>query len=88
MKASITVVASMMILALNPAFASEEHCAADIKAVDAALGKAKLTDADRATVTAARAKAEELHKAGKEEECEKSLKGAQKLLGIEDKHKD
>lgn len=88
MKASIAVVASMMIFAVSPAFASEGHCGADIKAVDAALGKAKLTDADRATVKAARAEAEELHKAGKEEECEKSLTVAQKLLGIEDKHKD
>ena len=86
MKASILSVAAMT-FAMSPAFASEGHCAADIKAVDAALSKAKLTDADRATVKAARAKAEELNKAGKEEECEKSLTSAQKLLGIEDQNK-
>ena len=45
----------------------------------------KLSDADMTAVKAARAKGEELHKAGKEEECEKSLADAQKLLGI---HKD
>ena len=84
MKPSILSVAAMIFAVSPAAFASEGHCAADIKAVDAALSKAKLSDADRATVKAARAKAEELNKAGKEEECEKSLAGAQKLLGIED----
>ena len=87
MKVIIPAVAAM-IFAVSPAFASEGHCDADIKAVDAALSKAKIADADRQTVKAARAKAEELHKAGKEEECEKSLVGAQKLLGIKDEHQE
>ncbi|MBL8269764.1 hypothetical protein [Steroidobacter sp.] len=87
MKAIIPAVAAM-IFAVSPAFASEGHCDADIKAVDAALSKAKLSDADAATVKAARAKAEGLHKAGKEEECEKSLMGAHKLLGIKEEHQE
>lgn len=87
MKAIVSAVATM-IIAVSPAFASEGHCDADIKAVDAALSKARLSDADAATVKAARAKAEGLHKAGKEEECEKSLIGAQKLLGIKEEHQE
>lgn len=70
------------------AFAESGHCDADLKAIDAAMSTAKLSDADMATVKAARSKGEELHKAGKEEECEKSLADAQKLLGIKEQHKE
>lgn len=52
------------------------------------MSTAKLSDADMAAVKAAREKGEELHAAGKEEECEKSLADAQKLLGIKEQHKD
>lgn len=87
MKQRIVPAIAMMILALAPAFADEGHCSADLKAIDAALLKAKLSDSDTATVKAARAKAEELLKAGKEEECEKTVTSAQKLLGIKDDKK-
>lgn len=84
-----TVLAAIAVTALaTPAFAGAGHCDADLKAVDAAMAAAKLSDADMATVKAARAKGEEMHKAGKEEECEKSLAGAQKLLGIKEQHKE
>lgn len=82
----IAVVATTVLV--MPAFAESGHCDADIKAIDAAMSTAKLSDADLATVKAARAKGEDLHKAGKEEECEKSLADAQKLLGIAEQHKE
>ena len=78
---------AVIIFASASAFAGEDHCGADLKAIDAAIVKAKLSDADMATVKAARAKAGELHKAGKEEECEKTVTSAQKLLGIRDDKK-
>ena len=78
---------TMIIFASASVLASEDHCGADLKEIDAAIIKAKLSDADMATVKAARAKAEELHKAGKEEECEKTVTSAQKLLGIKDDKK-
>jgi hypothetical protein len=86
MKSTVFAAIAAMMLA-GPALAAGGHCDADIKAVDAALAKAKLSEADVAKVKAARTKAEQLHKANKEEECEKSLADAQKLLGIKDSHK-
>lgn len=72
-----------------PAMAAEGgHCDADITAVKAAAAKAKLSDADAKTVNDALTAAETLHKAGKEEDCEKSLAGAMKLVGVKEQHKD
>lgn len=85
MKASMLATVVLVGLAA-PAFAGEGHCHEDMGAVDKAIASAKLSDADMATVKAARAKAEELHTAKKEEECEAALKDAQKLLGIKDTH--
>ena len=85
MKLTILLAAATMALAA-PALAAG-HCDADLKAVDAAMSKAKLSDGDMAKVKAARTKADGLLKAGKDEECEKSLGDAQKLLGITDSHK-
>lgn len=85
MKLFLSTVALAMALSTS-AFAAAGHCDDDMKAVDTAITKAKLSDADMATVKAARAKAEELDKAGKEEDCEKALAPAQKLLGITDTH--
>lgn len=84
----LTALAAIAAMTLaTPVLASGGHCDADMKAVDAALAKAKLSDADMAKVKAARAKADALHKANKEEDCEKSLADAQKLLGVKDTHK-
>ena len=69
-----------------PAFAAGGHCDEDMAAVDKAMATAKLSDADMAKVKAARANAEEMHTAKKNEECEKALKEAQSLLGIKDAH--
>ena len=86
MKLIVLAAVAAMVLG-TPVLAAGGHCDADLKAVDAAISKAKLSDADMAKVKAARAKADTLHKGGKEEECEKSLAEAQKLLGIKDTHK-
>ncbi|KAB2943525.1 MAG: hypothetical protein K8F92_08920 [Hyphomicrobium sp.] len=85
MKVSM-VTAALVIGLAAPAIAGEGHCHEDMGTVDKAMASAKLNDADMATVKAARAKAEELHTAKKEEECEAALKDAQKLLGIKDAH--
>lgn len=85
MKVSL-MAAAILLAAAVPAMAGGGHCDEDIAAVDKALAAAKLSDADLATVKAARASAEEAHTAKKSEECDKALEPAQKLLGINDKH--
>lgn len=67
-------------LAANAAFAF--HCPADMKAIDAALTKAKLTDPQKKEVTKLRADGESLHKAGKHQESIDTLAKAKKILGI------
>lgn len=84
-KLGILVAAAAMGLAV-PAIAGGGHCDEDMAAVDKALATAKLSDADLTKVKAARATAEEMHAAKKNEECEAALKDAQKLLGIKDAH--
>ncbi len=59
------------------------HCPKDMKAIDDALAKnPKLSAADMKTVKAARAKGEELHKAGKHQESVDELGKAMKILKI------
>lgn len=72
----------------TPALAAAGHCEDDIKAVDVAIPKSKLSAADLTKVKEARAKADALHKAGKEEDCEESLAQAQQMLGIKEQHKN
>jgi hypothetical protein len=57
-------------------------------AIKAAMASAKLSEADMKTVNDALASAEAMDKAGKEEDCEKSLAGAQKLVGVKEQHKN
>jgi len=73
---------------VTPAFAAGGHCDADMDAIKAGMAKAKLSDADMKTVNDALAKAMEMDKAGKEEDCEKSLAAAQKLVGVQEQHKE
>jgi hypothetical protein len=81
------ILAAVVAMGLTaPALAGGTHCDEDIAAVDQAMATAKLGDADMAKVKAARASAEELRTAKKDEECEKALGQAQALLGIKDKH--
>ena len=74
------IVAAGLALASSTAFAF--HCPADMKAIDAALPKAKLSDAQMAEVKKYRAEGETLHKAGKHQESVDTLAKAKKILHI------
>lgn len=80
MKASKLIVAASLALASSTAFAF--HCPKDMKQIDAAMSKAKLSDAQMAEVKKYRAEGETLHKAGKHQESVDTLAKAMKILGI------
>ena len=80
MKIHSMIVAAGLALASSTAFAF--HCPADMKAIDAALSKAKLSDAQMADVKKYRAEGETFHKAGKHSESLESLGKAEKILGV------
>ena len=86
MKISTLLVAGTLALTSSIAFASGSalafHCPADMKAIDAAMSKAKLSDTQSAEVKKLRAEGETLHKAGKHQESVDTLAKAKKLLGI------
>ncbi|HXV73292.1 MAG TPA: hypothetical protein VD713_01045 [Sphingomonadales bacterium] len=67
-------------LLVSPAMASQ--CPKDMKKIDAALKKAKLSKDDMAKVKDLRKKGEDLHKAGKHKESVESLTEAMKILKI------
>jgi len=74
------IVAAGLALASSTAFAF--HCPADMKAIDAALPKAKLSSEQMTEVKKYRAKGEALHKAGKHQESVDTLAKAKKILHI------
>lgn len=80
MKIHSMIVAVGLALASSAAFAFQ--CPADMKAIDAALPKAKLSDAQMAEVKKYRAEGETLHKAGKHQDSVDMLAKARKLLNI------
>ena len=80
MRISTIVLAAGLALASSAALA--HRCPAEMKAIDAALPKAKLSDKDAAEVKKLRADGESLHKSGKHAESVESLDKAKKLLGI------
>ena len=57
-------------------------CPGEMKAIDAKLPAAKLSDAQMAKVKELRAKGEQLHKDGKHTESMAALAEAKKLLGL------
>jgi hypothetical protein len=67
-------------LAASTAFANS--CPKHMRAIDAALPNAKLSDSQMAEVKKLRADGEALHKAGKHAESEAALKKAEGILGI------
>jgi hypothetical protein len=67
-------------LAAATAFAG--NCPVQMKAIDAALPKAKLSGAQMTEVKKLRADGEKLHKEGKHAESMATLGKAKKLLGI------
>jgi hypothetical protein len=80
MKIRNIVVAVSLALASSVAFASS--CPKHMKAIDAALPKAKLSEAQMSEVKKLRADGESLHKAGKHDESMAALTKAEKILGI------
>ena len=80
MKASHLIVAASLALASSSAFAF--HCPKDMKQIDAAMTKAKLSDAQMAEVKKYRAEGEALHKAGTHQESVDTLAKAMKILGV------
>jgi hypothetical protein len=75
-------IALAVALVLATPLALASRCPIDMKAIDAALPKAKLDAAQAAEVKKLRAEGEQLHKAGKHSESEAALAKAKKLLGI------
>lgn len=80
MNKRIAIIAAAFALTSASAFAF--HCPADMKAIDDALPKAKLTEAQAAEVKKLRAEGETLHKAGKHQESVDTLAKARKILSI------
>lgn len=73
--------AAIALLGLSGA-ALANSCPIEMKAIDAKLSSAKLSDADAAKVKKLRADGETAHKAGKHDESMKALGEAKKILGI------
>lgn len=71
-----------LVLALSAASAFAHGCPGEMKAIDARLPAAKLSDAQMAKVKELRAKGEQLHKEGKHTESMAALGEAKKLLGL------
>jgi hypothetical protein len=69
-------------LALASGIAAASSCPKHMKAIDAALPKAKLSAAQMSEVKKLRADGETLHKAGKHAESMDALSKAEKILGI------
>ena len=69
-------------LALSSSIAFAHNCPNEMKAIDAALPKAKLNDKQAAEVKKLRADGEQLHKAGKHDESMAALGKAKAILGI------
>ena len=66
----------------GPALAAS--CPKDMKAVDAALKTASLSEADMAKVKKLRAEGEELHNSGKHKESVEALHEALEILGVKE----
>ena len=69
-------------LAAVAGVALANNCPNEMKAIDAKLATAKLSDADAAKVKKLRADGEASHKAGKHADSEASLKKAKGILGL------
>ena len=80
MKIRSTVIALGLALASGVAFA--HNCPNEMKAIDAALPKAKLSDVQAAEVKKLRADGERLHKEGKHGESMEALGKAKGMLKI------
>jgi hypothetical protein len=80
MKFRSIMIALLFALTSGVAFASS--CPKHMKAIDAALPAAKLSDAQMADVKKYRAEGEKLHKDGRHADSVAALAKAEKILGI------
>lgn len=80
MKIHSIALATILALVSSTAFAFS--CPKEMKAIDAALPKAKLSAAQMSEVKKLRAEGESLHKAGKHDDSMQALGKAKKMLGI------
>lgn len=80
MKIRTVILAAGLALASGSVFAF--HCPKDMKAIDEALPKAKLSAAQMAEVKKLRAEGESLHKDKKHQESVDTLAKAKAMLGI------
>ena len=80
MKIRTIVVAISLALASTGALANS--CPKEMKAIDAALSNAKLSEAQMSEVKKLRAQGEQLHKDGKHSDSMAALGKAKKMLGI------
>ncbi|HYT47817.1 MAG TPA: hypothetical protein VEL04_05315 [Burkholderiales bacterium] len=74
--------ALLVALAFASSLAFANNCPNEMKAIDAALPKAKLDAKQTAEVKKLRAQGEQLHKAGKHSESMAALGKAKGILGI------
>ena len=80
MKISTLLIGATLALASTTVLAA--RCPMEMKSIDAALQKAKLSDTQMAEVKKLRAQGETLHKSGKHAESVEALDKAKKILGI------
>ena len=69
-------------LAVSASLAFAHNCPNEMKAIDAKMSSAKLSDADMVKVKSLREEGEKAHKAGKHDESMKALVEAKKMLGM------
>ena len=81
MKTVFRSLAFALVLVAMPAFAFQ--CPKDMKAIDAAMGSAKLSKEQMAEVKKLRADGEALHKSGKHAESVETLGKAKAILGVQ-----
>ena len=82
MKQTLMRAALAAVLALSGGSALASSCPKEMKAIDAALPNAKLSDAQMSEVKQLRAEGEAQHKAGKHAESMAALGKAKAILGI------
>jgi len=75
-------IAAALSLAVASGTVLAHNCPNEMKAIDAAMPKAKLSAAQMADVKKLRTEGEALHKAGKHSESMEALGKAKKTLGI------
>ena len=81
MKLRSKIALLVCVLMTGPVFAGS--CPKDMKAIDAALATATLSDEDRAKVMSLREQGEALHSSGSHKESVEALHEALKMLGVE-----